>query len=212
MNHHSNHQGPAAKVESLSLKLRELDCVCCAEELETQLRSNPHIVRANVDFQADELRVEYHGGMISDSEIRELVENSGRCRCDGEEAADMAAMTDGGTSMAHLHHRAEIAPVTMGTKVDRMQYEMPATSAHAHHEASHQEAMAHEGHAGMDHDMSDPKMAKAMETDMRNRFFVSLLLTIPTVLYSPLGMDFLGLVLFTGPLNHNWLGERAKRV
>jgi cation transport ATPase len=93
----------------------------------------------------------------------------------------------------------------MGTKADRMQYELRSTSAHAHHEASHQQEMSHEGHGGMDHDMSDPKMAKAMEADMRNRFFVSLLLTVPTVLYSPLGMEFLGLDLPTGPLNHNWL-------
>ena len=42
-------------------------------------------------------------------------------------------------------------------------------------------------HGGMGHDMSDPAMAAAMERDMRNSFFVALLLTIPTVLYSPLG-------------------------
>jgi P-type Cu2+ transporter len=38
-------------------------------------------------------------------------------------------------------------------------------------------------------------MAAAMERDMRNKFFVALLLTIPTVLYSPLGMSLLGLRL-----------------
>jgi Cu2+-exporting ATPase len=41
-------------------------------------------------------------------------------------------------------------------------------------------------HGGMAHDMSDPAMAAAMERDMRNRFVVALLLTIPTVLLSPL--------------------------
>ncbi len=51
------------------------------------------------------------------------------------------------------------------------------------HEMEHGRAAAH---GGMDHDMSDPKMAKAMEADMRNRFVAALLLTIPTVLYSPL--------------------------
>ena len=39
----------------------------------------------------------------------------------------------------------------------------------------------------MGHDMSDQAMAQAMEADMRNRFFVSLILTIPVILYSPLG-------------------------
>ncbi len=50
--------------------------------------------------------------------------------------------------------------------------------------------MDHRGHGGMSHDMGDPAMAAAMERDMRRRFFVALLLTIPTVLYSPPGHDF----------------------
>ena len=45
--------------------------------------------------------------------------------------------------------------------------------------------MAGMGH--VEHDMTNPAMARAMETDMRTRFFGSLLLTIPVVLYSPLG-------------------------
>ena len=46
-------------------------------------------------------------------------------------------------------------------------------------------------HGGMAHDMSDPTMAAAMERDIRLRFWVALLLTIPTVLLSPLGERFL---------------------
>jgi Cu2+-exporting ATPase len=90
----------------------------------------------------------------------------------------------------------------MGTRADRLQYELPSLPAHADHEAQHGRASSH---AGMDHDMSDPRLARAMERDLRNRFLVSLLLTLPTVLYSPLGVDFFGLDLPTGPLSHNWL-------
>jgi Cu2+-exporting ATPase len=69
----------------------------------------------------------------------------------------------------------------MGTKHDRMQYEISATHAdHGDH---------------VDHDLSDPNKAATMERNMRNKFFVALLLTIPTVLYSPLGMSLLGLQL-----------------
>ena len=204
MNHYSHQQPSASSIESMTIKLIDLACVCCAEELEKELRSNPHIARADVNFQKDELTVLYHQDMLSAGQIRELVERGGRCRCEGVEADASRDAVDR-PSMGHLHHQAAMSPVTMGTKADRMQYEMPATGAHAQHEASHEEAMSHEGHAGMDHDMSDPKMAKAMETDMRNRFFVSLLLTVPTVLYSPLGIDFFGLDLPTGPLDHNWL-------
>src|ERR671927_1535656 len=91
----------------------------------------------------------------------------------------------------HLGHGVDTQPISMGTKHDRMQYEMPATHAD------------HGDHMG--HDMSDPAMAAAMERDMRNKFFVALLLTIPTVLYSPLGSSLLGLDLPTFGLSRNWI-------
>ena len=56
----------------------------------------------------------------------------------------------------------------------------------------------------MAHDMSDPAMAAAMEQDMRRRFGLALLLTIPTVLYSSLGRDFFGVNLPT-PVSANWI-------
>src|SRR3712207_7509999 len=91
--------------------------------------------------------------------------------------------------MRHLGHGVDAQPISMGTKHDRMQYEMSATGAD------------HGDHMG--HDMSDPDMAAAMERDMRNRFFIALLLTIPTVLYSPLGMNLLGVRLPTFGLGEN---------
>src|SRR5207244_3253891 len=59
-------------------------------------------------------------------------------------------------------------------------------------------------HAGMAHDMSDPKMARAMEADMRNRFWVALALTIPTLLYSPLFTQFFN-VRLPAPVDPNWI-------
>ncbi|MEK7563058.1 MAG: copper-translocating P-type ATPase [Patescibacteria group bacterium] len=58
----------------------------------------------------------------------------------------------------------------------------------------------------MDHEkaMTDPTMAKQMEADMRRRFWISLLLAMPTVLYSPLGETLFGLTLPT-PIPVNWL-------
>jgi Cu2+-exporting ATPase len=56
-------------------------------------------------------------------------------------------------------------------------------------------AMDHAEHAGMahvGHDMSDPRMAAAMEADMRRRFWISLVLALPVVAYSGLGMLLLG--------------------
>ncbi|MBI2452766.1 MAG: heavy metal translocating P-type ATPase, partial [Parcubacteria group bacterium] len=70
------------------------------------------------------------------------------------------------------------------------------------------------GHAGhdmqktghMDHEaaMTSPQMAKAMEADMRRRFLISFLLSIPIFLYSPVTINFFGLNLPT-PIPVNWL-------
>lgn len=119
--------------------------------------------------------------------------------------------------MSHINHQTQMAPISMGTKMDRMQYEMPSTAAgHAHHEmqarsgarpAEHADHMGQgqmEMGMGMDHDMSDPKMARAMEADMRNRFWVALLLTVPTLLYSPLFTQFFN-VRLPAPVDPNWI-------
>lgn len=49
----------------------------------------------------------------------------------------------------------------------------------------------------MDHEsaMTDPQMAKAMEADMRRRFWISLAFSIPVILYSPVGAGMLGFSL-----------------
>ena len=53
--------------------------------------------------------------------------------------------------------------------------------------------------------MSDPRMAAAMEADMRRRFWISLVLAIPVVLYSPMAMMF-GLMLPTPfGIPHDWI-------
>ncbi len=67
----------------------------------------------------------------------------------------------------------------------------PEVSTHEH---------AHVDHGGMAHgahDMSDPGMAAAMEADMRRRFWISLVLGIPVVLYSPMAMMLSGRMLPT---------------
>ncbi|HBC73020.1 copper-translocating P-type ATPase [Candidatus Amesbacteria bacterium RIFOXYB1_FULL_47_13] len=58
---------------------------------------------------------------------------------------------------------------------------------------------------GMDHSgMAGSEMAKLMEEDIRNKFFVSLMLTLPIVAYSPMGMSLLGFRLPT-PIPESWL-------
>ena len=62
------------------------------------------------------------------------------------------------------------------------------------------------GGSHMDHEaaMTNPQIAKKMEADMRRRFWISFLLSIPIFLYSPVGINFFGLNLPT-PIPVNWL-------
>jgi Cu2+-exporting ATPase len=178
--------------------------VCCAAAAERVLRANPHVVDARVDYRGETAAVTYDSSQMTPDALASLVERVG-CPCTLSPATTAAQAPAEGVGpaeanrTAHLAHRAQMAPITLGTKQDRMQYEVPASGAaaeaHAHHvepPAPGIEDHAAMGHGGMSHDMSDPRMAAAMERDMRNRFLVALVLTIPTVLYSPLGMSLLG--------------------
>lgn len=69
---------------------------------------------------------------------------------------------------------------------------------HADHDMS---KMSHQDHEAA---MTNPQMAKKMEGDMRNRFFISLLLSIPIFLYSSVGMNVLKLNL-PSFIPTNWL-------
>lgn len=280
---HSEHSGQGE--QHITLKLEGMYCTGCADSIEQTLRAQPHISGVQIDWASNTAHVSYNSGMISLEEIERLVTTTG-CRCAPEdhtpatnEAArpvehgehSPVARPSAARGMQHLAHAIDMQPITMGTKHDRMQYEMPATGAHKHHQAKaakaaqaqaaspidhtahagggaaaqtspqdhaamghasvpapmpvqagamdhsghgghsmsqgSQGAMDHSamGHAGMDHDMSDPSMAAAMEIDMRNKFFIALLLTIPTVLYSPLGMNLMGVELPTFGLGMNWI-------
>jgi Cu2+-exporting ATPase len=195
MGHDSmGHRGSTVEGQdaTLRLSLSNLYCACCADELEAALKANPHVIDAKVDFAANKVTVRYHEGMLDEAAIKAMIDGSGRCDCGAPTAQQ---------ETAHMHHQAQMAPITMGTKQDRMQYELAASGAHSAHSAAHEAAG---GHAGMDHNMSDPAMARAMEIDMRNRFLVALVLTIPTVLYSPIGADFLGIDM-PSPIGDNWM-------
>ena len=99
---------------------------------------------------------------------------------------------------APLGHALDPHPETGGheevTHTDQPPGQQPAAMEHS----------GHDGHGGMAHDMSDPAMAASMERDIRNRFFVALALTIPTILYSSLGRNLLGVSL-PAPLPANWM-------
>jgi Cu2+-exporting ATPase len=102
-----------------------------------------------------------------------------------------------------LSCQAAVLATTSGCEFEAKQFEYgiaDATRAHAHHVAGHGMGEAHD-HEAM---MADPRMAAFMEADMRRRFLWSLMLTIPAVLYSPLGQTLLRLRL-PEPISGNWI-------
>jgi P-type Cu2+ transporter len=226
-------------VAQATFALDGLHCPECADAVERALQASPHITRVHLDWPSNQAHVSYNAAMIIEDEIGRIIAGTG-CDCASTGAAvghdEHAHHTaSAGRRLQHLQHGVDVQPITMGTKHDRMQYELPATGAHAGHtaapasptaapradhgamghgardhaamghgatdHAAHEgmdhSAMGHGGmdHAAMGHDMSDPGMAAAMERDMRAKFFIALALTIPTVLYSPLGMNLLGVML-----------------
>jgi P-type Cu2+ transporter len=335
----------------ITLTLGHLHCVCCADAVEQALRAQPGITTVHLDWPNNVVHVTYRAEQITPEQIEHVITSTG-CSCDTVATAESDRATVGQESartpsqaapagrvepsaagrLRQMAHGLAVQPITMGTKQDRMQYEMPATAAHVHahtapvtsraapaasptaphgpmnqaehggtvagaavggdhtamdrgaafpaaeaaprtdhtamdhamhaapagaatpvdhaamghgaaapaptgtqadmnhaamghsghaaaaapaltemdHAGMNRTAMGHAGmdhgtmdHAGMDHDMSDPGMAAAMERDMRNKFFIALILTIPIVLYAPLGMTLTGLQLPTFGIGRN---------
>src|SRR5688572_152026 len=95
------------------LPVTDLYCACCADQLEAALKANPHIVDAKVDYLADAVEVRYDAAKLDESTIQALIAATDRCTCGPAEARQ---------DTTHMHHQAQMAPITMGTKHDRMQY------------------------------------------------------------------------------------------
>lgn len=83
-------------------------------------------------------------------------------------------------------------------KHNHAEHDKHADHDHASHDMS---KMSHVDHEAA---MTNPAIAKQMEADMRRRFFISLILSIPIFLYSPVMTSFFGVTL-PSPIPVNWL-------
>ncbi|MGH2377975.1 MAG: copper-translocating P-type ATPase [Candidatus Limnocylindria bacterium] len=122
------------------------------------------------------------------------------------------AHVDADAMVAHVTvHRRMTNAAELRARIEACNYMNPVplpqaqVSSHEHvHEAT-QKTEAHGGHEAMGHDMSDPRMAASMEADMKRRFLVALVLTVPIVALSPLGTLLLGGREVPTPIDRNWL-------
>lgn len=196
--HHAGHQEVADQRHD-TLRIESLHCVECAEALQRHLETLPDVERAHVDYRENAVHLTYRPGRRNLEAVESLIAGFG-CGCTPEHEGHHPVQPGPRAAAKHLSHRVAMAPVSMGTKHDRMQYEAPHTAAsHAHQQHQHgihQPSDTHgESHAHHDHGalISDPTVAAAMERDMRNRFFVALVLTIPIILLSALGRTLFGI-------------------
>ncbi len=91
---------------------------------------------------------------------------------------------------------AQKLEVTCGSRIDSLQYEFDIQDNLKH--------VSHERHEDHEARMSSSAMAAKMERDIRRRFWISFLLTIPIILYSPFVRSYLG-ILFPAPFDVSWL-------
>lgn len=120
---------------------------------------------------------------------------------------DHEKMAMPGHKMDHTMHEMKGMDHEMGM-MDHAEHKMPEHDMksmaraempeHAGHDMSKMSHMNHEAA------MTNPQMAKAMEADMRRRFWISLILSIPIFLYSPVGANILKISL-PAPIPVNWI-------
>jgi Cu2+-exporting ATPase len=159
-------------IATLSVPTGRLCCARCAAMIERRLRQNRHVLAVRVDAPHEVARVQVHAGIVSVEELAEIIGDCCGARCP-------VPLPDAVVSSHHHAHTAD-----------------PASGANAPEAL----AMEHAERGGMEHaghDMSDPRMAAAMEADMRRRFWISLALAMPVLAYSSLATNILGLRLAT---------------
>ncbi len=218
-------------MKTITLPVKGLNFAGCAPEIEKNLGKQESIEKVEASYVTQTVTITYDETKLSEEQLRARVQDCGFA-CGGTLVGTKETSMDRGLRARHAqqmqHSDGSTATMTMrGTAtapepveapeapkiVSEMQMDHRAHSAatepivdHSAHMADSGMNMGRMGGDMMGHDMSDPAMAKQMEADMRNRFFVSLILTIPVVLYSPLGVNLFKLHLPTPfGISPNWV-------
>src|SRR5256714_2075432 len=176
-------------MKTVTLPVKGLNFAGCGREIEKRLGKLAPIRSVEASYVTQTVTITYDDTRLTEAQLRKLVEDC--CFACGEPLSI-------GTRPSTTAEQGPHAPGagSPGQVAPRMPMEQgPAAAGHA---------MADMG--GMGHDMSDPAMAREMEADMRMRFFVSLVLTIPIILYSSLGTTLFHLRLPTPfGVSPNWV-------
>ncbi|WP_040380155.1 copper-translocating P-type ATPase [Deinococcus aquatilis] len=202
MQDHQTHHGhtPPSAVPSRVLEVSFKNCYDASEfaDLEGHLSQVPGVQSVHLDRTRGVAHLSYLPTVVTESVLRARLHAAGyACAC-----TDCAPSTaqPGHPSVGHETSEAHATvPSTDSTPTAT-----PPSSMHSHHHAPAEQegftaaapvldhaAMGHGGHAGnaVNHDEHAGHGAE-MATDLLRRFLLSLLLTIPVVLFSPIGEIF----------------------
>ena len=185
---------PPPRVEPLAIGVEDLRCTCCAEDVLEAVRALDGVRSAELDYQRAELRVDRDPAVVDADAVRDAVRARGY-RCEGDAGA---------SSTGQLAHTAQLAPITCGTKCDRMQYELPHTRGHEEHHDPSQEAADRRPRRDVARHVR-PDDGGGDGARHAQRFFIALVLTIPVILLSPLAVNTFGLELVDSETARNWL-------
>ena len=178
-------------MKTVTVPVKGLNFAGCAREIEKHLGKLEPIAHVAASYVSQTVTITFDETRLSEAQLREMVKDCGFA-C-GEPLTRFPGPS--GT-------------VSQLTEVARAHRTMvhPAMEDRAEASAPEKMDMGIVDHSMMGHDMSDPAMAREMEADMRTRFFVSLVLTIPIILYSSPGTTLFHLHLPTPfGVSPNWV-------
>jgi Cu2+-exporting ATPase len=198
-------------LKTATLPVKGLNFAGCAREIEKNLSKLDGIAQVEASYVSQTVTVTYDENTLSDTQLRGLIKDCGfLCGAPWSETSNPALSAQLSSLQATIPHAEHMPAMEHADGHSPALLSQPTTP----HTTRSMEGMEHEraetahamaGMGSMEHDMSNPAMAKQMEADMRNRFFVSLVLTIPVILYSPLGVNLFKLHLPTPfGINPNW--------
>src|SRR5258708_34959083 len=180
-------------METVTLPVKGLNFAGCAREIEKHLSELAPIAHVEASYVSQTVTVTYDETRLGEAQLREMVKDCGFA-C----GAPLTRFTGPSGTVSQPTE-------TEAARVHRTMVH-PAIEHRAQASAPAKMDMGIVDPSMMGHDMSDPAMARAMEADMRNRFFVSLVLTIPVILYAPLGVNLFKLHLPTPfGISPNWI-------
>src|SRR5437763_7048571 len=178
-------------MKTVTLPVKGLNFAGCAREIEKHLGKFAPIAQVEASYVSQTVTITYDETRLDETQLREMVKDCGFACGD-----PLTRFTGPGATVSQLTEAARAHRTMVPPAVEHR----AAASAPAKMDTGIVD------HSMMGHDMRDPAMARAMEADMRNRFFVSLVLTIPVILYSPLGTSLFKLHLPTPfGISPNWV-------